>query len=208
MLWALGRRPCLLFPARLLECLSVSERATLFAHELAHFRRRDHWVRLVEAAASVLYWWHPVLWWARRQLREAEEQCCDAWVVSTLDGAKRTYATALLQTIAFLSQARSHLPAAASGIGQVRHLRRRLTMIMQGQSSWSLSWRGCLVLVGLGLLLLPLLPIRAQAPGRSSDADTDRRIQELKKAILDLEAARATEKQGTKPNDRRSEVEK
>jgi len=31
-----------------------------------------------------LYWWHPVVWWALREIHEAEEQCCDAWVVWVL----------------------------------------------------------------------------------------------------------------------------
>src|SRR5262249_49103398 len=126
-------------------------------------RRRDHWVRLVELAATGLYWWHPVVWWARRELHEAEEQCCDAWVVAVLRGAGRAYALALLEAVAFFSHARSALPAAASGIGQVPHLKRRLTMILQGTSPRSLSWAGCLGVFALGLLL-PVLPVGAQQP--------------------------------------------
>src|SRR5437667_428240 len=79
VLWTIGRTPRLLFPAGLLERLDREQREALLAHELAHWRRRDHWVRLVELAVLVLYWWHPVVWWARRELHEAEEQCCDAW---------------------------------------------------------------------------------------------------------------------------------
>src|SRR5262249_52937721 len=81
MLWAVAGSPRLLLPADLLSRLSKEQRATLLAHELAHLRRRDHWVRGLEFVVSALYWWHPVVWWACRELREAEEQCCDAWVV-------------------------------------------------------------------------------------------------------------------------------
>ena len=48
---------------------------------LAHLRRGDHWVRGLELLVTGLYWWHPVVWWACCELREAEERCCDAWVV-------------------------------------------------------------------------------------------------------------------------------
>src|SRR5262249_39840269 len=150
MLWPIGRAPRLLFPAKLLDQLDGEQRTTLLVHELAHYRRRDHWVRLMEAVALGLYWWHPVAWWARHALREAEEECCDAWVVWALAGAHRAYATALLQTVAFFSRARCSLPAAASGIGQVRHLRRRLTMIMQRKTPRSLSRAGLLAVLGLG----------------------------------------------------------
>src|SRR5262249_31335411 len=122
---------------------------------------------------------------------------CDAWVVWALAGAGRAYALALLQTIALVSQARSRLPAAASGIGLVPHLRRRLTMIMLGNTPRSLSWTGALALFGVGLLLLPLLPVRAEderpkpAPDRSRARDSrQEQIEILKKAIDILEAQR------------------
>jgi hypothetical protein len=82
MLWAVVRRPRLLLPAG---CGRPGRGASATHADRpragANLRRRDHWVRLVEVAATVLYWWHPAVWFARRELREAEEQCCDAWVV-------------------------------------------------------------------------------------------------------------------------------
>lgn len=171
MLWALGA-PRLIFPAELLDRLDREQCRTIFLHELAHWRRRDPWVRLLELVVAVLYWWHPAAWWARAELRDAEEQCCDAWVVGTLERAHRTYALALLETVAFLSQARLPLPVSASGIGQVSHLRRRLTMIMSGQTRRSLTWTGCVGLASFGLVLLPLIPVPAQQPEKKESRGT------------------------------------
>jgi beta-lactamase regulating signal transducer with metallopeptidase domain len=162
MLWALGQEPRLLLPAGLLERVSDEQRATLLVHELAHLRRRDHVVRLLELLVLGLYWWFPLAWWARRELREAEEECCDAWVVWALPGSPRAYATALVETLDFLSEARPALPPAASGVGQLHLLRRRLTMIMRGTTPRALTGAGLLALLGLGLLLLPLVPSWAQ----------------------------------------------
>ncbi len=158
MLWALGGPPRVFLPAGLLGRLDPAQQDALLAHELAHLRRRDHWVRGLEMLVTVLYWWHPVAWWARRELREAEEQCCDAWVLWALPGAHKTYALALVETVDFLSQARSPLPQGASGIGQVQHLRRRITMIMRGTTPRALTWAGGLAVFALGAVLLPLLP--------------------------------------------------
>jgi len=158
MLWALGRKPCLLLPGDLFRRLSEEQQATLLAHELAHLRRRDHWVRVLELLVTGLYWWHPVVWWARREIRIAEEQCCDAWVLWTLPAARRVYADALLATLDFLSRTRPVLPPAASAIGHAHFLRRRLTMIMRGTAPKALSGAGLLAVVGLGAVLLPLLP--------------------------------------------------
>ena len=115
---------------------STSERRFLL-HELAHLKRRDHWVRWLELIVGGLYWWHPAVWWGRRLLREAEEQCCDAWVVWAMPQGAKTYATALLAAIEFVSGART-APAASSatsGNGHVSCLKRRLKMIVRAQNS-------------------------------------------------------------------------
>jgi len=171
MLWALGGIPRLLLPAALLDQLSYEQWDTLLVHELAHLRRRDHWVRWLEFLVLALNWWHPVAWWARRELREAEEQCCDAWVVWALPALAEAYALALVETVTFLSRSRSALPLGASGIGQVQFLKRRLIMIMRGTTPKALSGLGLLALLGLGALLLPLLPTWAQSDEPPPAAD-------------------------------------
>jgi beta-lactamase regulating signal transducer with metallopeptidase domain len=183
MIWALGMRPRLLFPTRLLGRLDTEQRAALLLHELAHVHRRDHWVRLLELIALGVYWWNPLVWWARNQLRAAEEECCDAWVVWASSGAGHSYATALLQTVAFVSHSPTPLPIAASGIGEVSHLRRRLTMIMHGNTPKSLSATGWLALLALALFFLP---VAAQAQQPSDDA-RDQEIRKLKEYIRALE---------------------
>ena len=70
LLWSIGGRPLILLPCGLLEVLDAAGR--LVAHELAHFRRRDHWVRWLEAVVLAVYWWHPVAWWARRNVVEID----------------------------------------------------------------------------------------------------------------------------------------
>jgi beta-lactamase regulating signal transducer with metallopeptidase domain len=164
MLWVLGRTARLLVPAGLLERLEPEQSQALLAHELAHWRRRDHWVRSLELLVLGLYWWCPLVWWARGQMQEAEEECCDAWVLWLMPGAARGYALALVETVDFLAGARAALPPAASGIGHVYLLQRRLTMIMRGTTPRALTLGGVLAVLGLGALLLPLVPSWAQAP--------------------------------------------
>jgi beta-lactamase regulating signal transducer with metallopeptidase domain len=169
-LWSLFGAPRVLLPAPLWAGLTAQQRDTLLAHELAHVRRRDHWVRWLELVALGLYWWHPVAWWARRRLQEAEELLCDARVVRALPGAAGAYAEALLKTVAFLSRPRPALPAAASGLGQVRVLKRRLTMIMRGTSAERLPRAAALAVLALGATALALRPGWAQAPAAEPPA--------------------------------------
>ncbi len=144
MLWALGACPRLIIPVELWKGLDQRQRGTLLVHELAHLKRGDHRVRIFELVVTVLYWWNPVLWWARQALRDVEEQCCDAWVVWAFPEAARSYAETLLETLDFLNRSRVSEPLLASGFGKVQHLRRRLTMIMSGTTPRLLGLRGAL----------------------------------------------------------------
>jgi bla regulator protein BlaR1 len=162
MLCAIGVWPRLLLPRELWDRLDERQRDTVLTHELAHLRRRDHWVRTLEVAVAALYWWHPVVWYARRALREASEQCCDAWVLWALPRSAASYATALIEAIDFISTVRPAVPALASGMGQFTDLKRRLVMIRQGTAARTLSWPGFTGICAAAGLLLPLAPTFAQ----------------------------------------------
>jgi WD40 repeat protein/beta-lactamase regulating signal transducer with metallopeptidase domain len=164
MLWAIFGHTRLLFPSRLLEDLAPVARRALLLHELAHLRRRDHWVRLLEATATILYWWHPVVWWARREIQAAEETCCDSWVVAGMPEDRGVYAAALIETDRFLSESHLALPALASGVQGFMLMKRRVTMIMRmrGEGPTRLSpvaWAGLLTFAAI---CLPLVPTVAQ----------------------------------------------
>src|SRR5688572_385127 len=51
MLWFVGGAPRLILPRMLLERMTAHQRGGVIAHELAHLKRRDHWVRLLELPA-------------------------------------------------------------------------------------------------------------------------------------------------------------
>jgi beta-lactamase regulating signal transducer with metallopeptidase domain len=172
LLWAVAGRPCLLLPAVLWARLSPVQQETLLAHELAHLRRGDPWVRRLELVVLGLYWWHPLVWWARHELQEAEDQCCDAWVLWALPAATETYATTLLETVAYLSPLRPALPVGASGVGRTYSLRRRLTMIFQGTTPRALSWSAVAILLVCGTALLPLGPTWGQDRQSGPSDDT------------------------------------
>jgi beta-lactamase regulating signal transducer with metallopeptidase domain len=164
--WGLGRAG-LFLPGKLLERLDADGRAAILTHELAHVRRRDHWVRWLELLALGLYWWYPLVWWVRRQIQVHEEACCDAWVVGELPA--RTYASAILETLDFLAETRPLVPPVASGLGRMHALRWRLTLIMQRRTPKALSAAGWLVVGAAALALLPLRPSLA-GPEAQPDA--------------------------------------
>ena len=208
MLWFPGRSLQILLPAALLRRLAPLELQALVAHELAHVCRRDHWVRRFELLVGALFWWHPVTWWARRAMRKAEEESCDAWVVHALPGHARAYAEGLLKTVEFVVDARTPVPAFACGAG-TRHVRERLTMIMQKRvADPSSRWQRRVLAVAAAVLLFVVPTIgTATLPAQTQDTHPDERIlvtvngHPVTQADLQLAQTRALREEGSPQSD-------
>jgi beta-lactamase regulating signal transducer with metallopeptidase domain len=87
-------RPVILLPASALTGLSAPQLHAILAHELAHVRRHDYAVNLLQTAAEILLFYHPACWWISRRVRAERELCCDDVAVSVC-GDPLLYATAL-----------------------------------------------------------------------------------------------------------------
>jgi bla regulator protein blaR1 len=117
-------RPLILMPAGLLTRLPVEQVEAILLHELAHVRRCDYLVNLVQRCAEGLLFYHPAVWWISRVIRDERENCCDDVVVANTGDAHQ-YAVAL----AALEQNRwsGREPAvAATGGSLVKRIRRLL----------------------------------------------------------------------------------
>ncbi len=116
MTWWAGGRVWVVLPGDLPQAITPPELRWVIAHELAHVKRRDHLVRWIEWLTCVTFWWNPVSWWARRNLRHDEEASCDALVLERLGAQPRAYAGALLAVVEMLAGPTSRPPAVATGI--------------------------------------------------------------------------------------------
>ncbi|TWU10934.1 M56 family metallopeptidase [Allorhodopirellula heiligendammensis] len=160
--FSLGRRSNLILPLALIEQLTESELRSVVTHELTHLRRGDHWVRLLEIATGAIFWWHPIVPFARRKIQEAADESCDACVISRNPSIARDYASAMLKTVDFLSgaTARSHGDEAVMplmiAIGDSNSLVRRMHQISRSTASPTVSSRGRYWLAAAALLSLPM----------------------------------------------------
>ncbi len=193
MVWC-GRTCVLLLPECLWAELDEAGRRAVVVHELAHLKRRDHWVRWVELVVSVLYWWHPVVWWVRRRVREESDLCCDAWVTTLMPTGRRSYAQALLCTKAFLVMPGQGRPALGHGAltSAGRRFARRVTMVMKGRPSPRTSIWGTALSLGLLLAAAAATPILACPPDEKTKAEQAVKVElERQKALEKAEQARA-----------------
>ncbi len=113
-------RPLILVPLESLMGMPVEQLTALLAHELAHIRRHDYLVSVLQSVAEAVLFYHPAVWWISGQIRVEREFCCDDLAVVAGDDVL-TYARAL----ATLESTRvSRLPAANGG--SLPHRIRRL----------------------------------------------------------------------------------
>ncbi|MFK7778014.1 MAG: carboxypeptidase regulatory-like domain-containing protein [Gimesia sp.] len=70
-------RPTILLPASAITGLSTEELELILAHELAHVRRYDMWVNLLQRFAETILFFNPALWYLNRRISILREYCCD-----------------------------------------------------------------------------------------------------------------------------------
>jgi len=106
-------RPVILLPASALTGLPPQQLEAIIAHELAHIRRHDYLINLLQAVVETLLFYHPAVWWVSRRIRQEREHCCDDLAVAVC-GDSLTYARALLE-MEQLRAAGPQLAMAANG---------------------------------------------------------------------------------------------
>ncbi|MEJ2705098.1 MAG: M56 family metallopeptidase, partial [Sedimentisphaerales bacterium] len=106
-------RPVILLPASALTGLNTEQLEALLAHELAHIRRYDYLVNMLQTIVETLGFYHPAVWWVSHKIRVERENCCDDVAVS-LSGDRVRYAKALT-SMEEIRAGRNGLAVAATG---------------------------------------------------------------------------------------------
>jgi beta-lactamase regulating signal transducer with metallopeptidase domain len=164
MVW-LGHRARLVLPSGLWSQLDAVGRRAVVCHELAHLRRRDHWVCWAQAVIGCLYWWHPLIWWARRRLHAEAELACDAWVTWLMPRGRAAYAQALLATQRYIDE-QNPLPTAGFGManGRAALFGRRLKMVMTQTTRPGHSFVTMTLVLALAMVGWIALPAHSDPP--------------------------------------------
>jgi beta-lactamase regulating signal transducer with metallopeptidase domain len=155
-------RPIVLLPADIADWTMPAERAAMIQHELAHVERRDPLINLFQTALSVIFFFHPLVRYACRQLILEREMACDDRVVAS-GVAAEVYAAGILKAaersvIAVGSPGGAHQLALFSA---KQILERRLEMILNTNRARMIvhQWRYLVLPIALiaaaGFLLIP-----------------------------------------------------
>src|SRR5262249_8883638 len=143
-------RPVVMLPISAATGLTAEQLESVLAHELAHIRRHDYLVNLLQMAAETLLFYHPAVWWISTRIRHERELCCDDLAVRATGGAL-SYARALTA----LEKMRTSRPALAlaSTDGPLFYRSRRL---VTGASEYGPSKLSGVIALALGLACVVL----------------------------------------------------
>jgi beta-lactamase regulating signal transducer with metallopeptidase domain len=181
-------RPVVLLPATSLTGLSTEQMEMILAHELAHIRRNDFFVNLMQAVVETLLFYHPAVWWISNRIRVEREHCCDDVAVS-VSGKPLVYARALTRLEELRIEDAQAFVAANGGslMGRIRRLAGARAESPNAPSRFVAG--AALLTVLLALIIAPSLPLR----GQQQKADTPAPRPQASQTTVDVKAGNATD---------------
>ena len=162
-------RPTVVLPAAIVRGKSTEELAPLLAHEMIHIRRGDLWWALIQAVAKNLFWFHPLVYWAERQVSREAERSCDEETIASLGCSSAVYARCLLGVLEQKHWLR--VAPALPGVRPVEITSARLERVMKlgnGIHGKTPTWTWLVLLMGCVVTLPGAAWTRAQESSRNS----------------------------------------
>lgn len=168
-------KPVVLVPAALLTGMPAHLLEALLAHELAHVKRCDYLVNLIQNVIETQLFYHPAVWWISHRIRVEREHIADDLAARTL-GEPRRLALALseLEKHQFSTH---HLAQAANGGDLMQRIKRLVRPDTQ-----ALSWKAAIPVLGLaaaciaGCAQTPTTPQEPAAAAASAEAVTTKAL--------------------------------
>jgi len=99
-------KPVILVPSALLLHLNPAQLEAIITHELAHIKRHDYLINILQSVLEVIFFFHPVFWWINKEIKEQRENACDEMAVQ-MDISPKDLAHGLANV---LNQAQQHVP--------------------------------------------------------------------------------------------------
>lgn len=136
-------KPTIVLPIAALANLNPAQVEALIAHELAHVKRHDYLVNLLQSTIEALLFYHPAVWWLSRRVRAERELCCDDLAVGVCD--RLVYATALTDLASLTSPGIALAATDGDLLGRVRRI------LGRGQTSPA-AWPGVAPIIALAFV--------------------------------------------------------
>lgn len=147
-------KPVIIIPAGMLTGIPENQIEAIIAHELAHIRRNDYLVNILQIFIEIVFFYHPAVWFISSIIRSERENCCDDLALTACEGSL-TYAKALV-SVQELKPGKVYSAVAFSG--QKKQLINRIKrMVMKTEMKSNVSDRIIATLiVSIGIIIATL----------------------------------------------------
>jgi bla regulator protein BlaR1 len=75
-------KPVILIPTALMLQMNPKQLEAIITHELAHIKRQDYLVNLIQSCLEMFFFFHPVFWWINQEIKKQREIACDEIAVA------------------------------------------------------------------------------------------------------------------------------
>ena len=169
-------RPIILLPQDLYHHGTAENLRMVLTHEVAHIERHDAWVNLFQRIVESMYFFHPLVWWASRQLTQQRQQICDNHVLA--DGASPDDYTTLLSHIGERTVRARYLQTVAFSEGQ---LLARIRALLDPSRNRQTKLPGRVAAIGTvaalaGVLVFGSVRLAAQPSDRATGASAEKPV--------------------------------
>jgi uncharacterized protein (TIGR03067 family) len=180
-------KPVILLPVASVNSLTVQQLEAILAHELAHIRRADYAVNLVQSLIETLLFYHPAVWWMSARIRQEREHCCDD-LATSISGDAASYVAALVRMEELRCEPRSVAVAARGGDLLTRAKR---LLVPSAPDRLAPRWlTGAFAMaIAATIVCVPLLKTSQAEPATAQDSQTTPGNTPESTAAADEEAA-------------------
>ncbi len=163
-------RPVLIVPTAVLGGLSPQQIEAVIAHELAHIRRHDYLVNLLQSAVETLLFYHPAVWWVSRSVRVEREHCCDDLaVVACGDAVLYARALTAIETMRYEEMGVAMAVTGSPLVARVRRLLGVKPPATVASSAWVVALVTAMMVSGAGITSwMRAVPVELAGPEAST----------------------------------------
>ncbi|MEO8821407.1 MAG: M56 family metallopeptidase [Ginsengibacter sp.] len=157
-------RPVILLPLALMNHLTPQQFEAILLHELAHIRRNDYLLNLLQSIFDTILFFNPFTWWITSKIREERENCCDEMVLQLSDPYQ--YARALLA----LEEPIQNSQLLMTAVGNRSHLFHRIKKIIEMKNNPLNTRQKFMTLL---ILMITTVSVAWLSPSKNKRTDID-----------------------------------
>ena len=156
--------PTILIPENIPSRLSPQDLRAILLHELAHVRRGDLWVNLLQTLLQIVYFYNPLLWLANAMIRRVREKAVDEAVLVAMGETARHYPETLLTVAKLAFRKRPALSLRLIGVVESKGTLRSRVKHILGRPLPKSAKLGIPSLLAILIVAAILLPMAKAAP--------------------------------------------